>query len=326
MKKFLTSLIIFWLSSICFCSSYFTNYDYILTWEMWNFSQITFANWNRITKVPNTYVRSFTGAICFADKIFYNTSQSFDIYSCNSVPWDMISTLNWNSNCIKLWSVTTDWSYISSYWNSYCYNFINDVYNDYYYIERSVTSSSLTVRFSFLYNQNPPSSCPSCPDTPSCDYSWYVLESDVTKNYCTNKYSDLIPEEDITQWYCETQFWLISPSDCPSGWTWSWTWSIMWSSFFVNDRQILGGENIYLYIPDFLSWDYTYVDWDLQIDVINEGDEQYIEDILTVQSYHPSSEDFTVSFVGFLTLVLPYALVVLFCVFIFKLIKKIFKS
>lgn len=149
-------------------------------------------------------------------------------------------------------------------------------------------------------------SCPSCPSTWEI-LSWYILESD------------------ITQWYCETQFDLISPEDCPSSWTWSWSGDIMWSSFWVNDRQILWGSNIYLYIPDWLDWSYTYVDQDLQVDVVNEGDEDYIEDILTVQSYHPSSEDFTVSFVWFLTLVLPYVIVALFCIFVFKIIKKIFK-
>lgn len=157
-----------------------------------------------------------------------------------------------------------------------------------------------------------------------CNYSWYVLESDITQNYCTNKFSNLIDESDITQSYCEVEFGLIDPDNCPSSW---WTGDILWSSFWVNDRQIEGASNIYLYMPDFLSWDYTYLNSGatLQIDVDNEGDEDYINDLLTIETYHPSSDEFAVSFVGYLTLLMPYIIVTLFIVFVWKLIKKIFK-
>ena len=158
----------------------------------------------------------------------------------------------------------------------------------------------------------------------SCDYSDYELKSNITQSYCTNKFSNLIPESDITQNYCELEFWLIDPENCPSSW---WTGDILWSSFWVNDRQIEGASNIYLYMPDFLSWDYTYLNSGatLQIDVDNEGDEDYINDLLKIETYHPTSDEFAVSFVGYLTLLMPYIIITLFIVFVWKLIKKIFR-
>lgn len=161
--------------------------------------------------------------------------------------------------------------------------------------------------------------------TPSCDYSWYVLESNVTQNYCTNKYQNLIPESDITSDYCEVEFWLIDPVNCPSGW--SWTGDVQRSALYINNVQYLGSPNIYVNVNDILDYSMTYVSWSAIIDVDGyKADTWYMADILTVQEYHPSSEDFTVAFVSFLTLWLPYVVVILFVVFVRKLIRKIFKS
>lgn len=158
----------------------------------------------------------------------------------------------------------------------------------------------------------------------SCDYSDYILLYDVTESYCTNRYSDLINESDITSWYCETEFWLIDPEDCPASW---WTGDVQWSAFFVNSHQVQGASNIYLWLPDFLSWDYTYIDsWStLQVDVENEWDQEYIQSILDIQSYHPDKDQFAQSFAWFLTLLMPYIIITLFIIFIWRLIKRIFR-
>ena len=144
----------------------------------------------------------------------------------------------------------------------------------------------------------------SCQNSSSCDYSWYILESE------------------ITTWYCETRFNMIEPSDCPNS---SWSWEIMWSSFRVNNFQVMWWRNIYLYIPEWLDWSYTYVDENLQVEVENEGDEEYIQSVIDINSYRPTSEDFTSVFVSGLTLIMPYIVIVLFIIFIRKFIKKIFK-
>ena len=151
------------------------------------------------------------------------------------------------------------------------------------------------------------------------------MESNVTQNYCTNKYQNLIPESDITSDYCEVEFWLIDPVNCPSGW--SWTGDVQRSALYINNVQYLGSPNIYVNVNDILDYSMTYVSWSAIIDVDGyKADTWYMADILTVQEYHPSSEDFTVAFVSFLTLWLPYVVVILFVVFVRKLIRKIFKS
>lgn len=143
----------------------------------------------------------------------------------------------------------------------------------------------------------------SCQNSSQCDYSWYILESE------------------ITSWYCEVQFWLISPSDCPNS---SWSGDIMWSSFWVNNFQVMWGRNIYLYIPDWLNWDYTYVDENLQIEVENEWDSEYIEWVIDNQTTLPNKTDLNNIITGVLPLFIPGLVIILFLYFIFRFIKKIF--
>lgn len=148
-------------------------------------------------------------------------------------------------------------------------------------------------------------------------------DSSCTQLKCENDYQ-LIPESSINSEYCEDRFNLIDPVNCPVS---GWTGDVQWSSFFVNNRQIQGASNIYLRMPDFLNWEFTYIDsWStLEIDVENEGDQEYIENLLQVQTYHPSSEDFTMSFTWTITLLMPYIIISLFIIFLWKLIKRIFK-
>lgn len=147
-------------------------------------------------------------------------------------------------------------------------------------------------------------------------------DSSCTQLKCENDYQ-LIPESSINSEYCEDRFNLIDPENCPSSW---WTGDIMWSWIFVNSHQINGAENVYLWVPDFLNWDYTYIDSGstLEINIENEGDTDYIQWIIDINSYSPTNEEFIQSFVGGLTLLIPYIVIVLFVVAIWKLIRKIF--
>lgn len=142
----------------------------------------------------------------------------------------------------------------------------------------------------------------SCQNSSQCDYSWYILENE------------------ITSWYCETRFNLISPSDCPS----SWSWDIQRSSFWVNNVQVMGWRNIYLFMPELFTWDYTYVEWDLQIDVENEWDPEYIEWIIENQTTLPNKTDLNNIITGIIPLFVPWLIIILFIYFIFRFIKKIF--
>lgn len=160
--------------------------------------------------------------------------------------------------------------------------------------------------------------CPTCPTCPTCEEQYTSLE-------CQTEYN-LIPVSDVTENYCTANFDLISPADCPIS---SWSWDTQWSALFLNNVQYAGASNIYINVSDALDYSTTYIDsgssfvFDVDWYV---ADTWYLNDILTIQEYHPNSEDFTVAFVGGLTLLLPYVVIVLFVVAIWTIIKKIFKS
>ena len=242
---------------------------------------------------------------------------SASLYFQYQRPISEVSSVSFDFSCVISWTAIHDFGSSSS-----C------DYSD-YELKSNITQSYCTNKFNNLIStssidQNYCTSNNLCPSCQSCDYSWYVLESDITENYCINKYSNLINEEDITSWYCETEFWLIDPENCPASWG---SWDINWSNFFVNSEQIQGASMIYLRLPEFLNRDYTYINsWStLNINVENVWDTEYIEDILEVQTFHPSSEDFTQSFTWTLVLLLPYIIIVLFIMFIWKLLRWIFK-
>lgn len=158
----------------------------------------------------------------------------------------------------------------------------------------------------------------SCPSCPSCPNQYTSLE-------CQTEYN-LIPISEVTKNYCEINFDLIDPIDCPSSPS-SWSWDVQRSALYVNNVQYNGAPNLYVNINDLLDYSMTYVEWSAVIDVDwYKADTWYMNNILTIQEYHPSSEDFTIAFVSFMTLALPYVIVILFVVFVRKLIRKIFKS
>lgn len=313
MKKILFWLItLIWLCWINFSSAW----SYTYSWTFYFNTRVSWWNVFLVNPVPliSSYYNSnitvsctlsnFSSSLDWKQFTFRFYKSLYDYFDGQSAVWVQSETINALNNYTFVWTDTN----VSTYW--------------------FVSTSSVNVWSSFDY------SCTVSWDNiinqsdiwwgNSCDYSWYILETNVTENYCTNKFSNLIDESDITSWYCETEFWLIDPENCPSSW---WTGDVLWSSFWVNDRQIEGASNIYLYMPDFLSWDYTYLNSGatLQIDVDNEGDQDYINKLLTIETYHPTSDEFAVSFVWYLTLLMPYIVITLFIAFIWKLIKRVFK-
>lgn len=311
MKKLLSLFIVlFWLTSFWYCvDSYTCSYKWIVN--------DVARNW-----ISTTYYST-------------NCNNFWPYYDCNI--YVDISTSNWN--CYQIWwfdlsyyddinlNVEMGWNYISFSKNYNNLDQLNGytvcspsrlmiqgrVYayvSDLPFTVVSFPESALT-NYSYTYTCPTCQECQECQECPSCPSvnTWEML-------------SGYILESEITPWYCETRFNLISPSDCPNS---SWSWDIQRSSFRVNNFQVMGGRNIYLYIPEWLNRDYTYVDENLQIEVENEGDEEYIQGIIDINSYRPSSEDFTNIFVSGLTLIMPYIVVALFIIFVWKLIKKIFR-
>lgn len=97
------------------------------------------------------------------------------------------------------------------------------------------------------------------------------------------------------------------------------------SQVFINDLEFPSKPLINVSIPDYITWDYLWSEESLNIYVWSGYDVDYINSIIDINSYRPTSEDFTNVFVGGLTLVMPYIFIALLIVFIRKLIKRIFK-
>lgn len=255
--------------------------------------------------------------------------------------WTKTITQNSTTNIIDFWSspnktmcITLEWTmgnqnYVKLWFNNNATSVASD--SQEYWYDQVWKTVCLYANKRYFNINNPKAT------NPEISYSIYFLNDllnesvpcdepqgeQCTQLKCENDYN-LIPESSINSEYCEDRFNLIDPENCPASW---WSGDVNWSSFFVNAHQVQGAENIYLRLPDFLNWDYTYIDsWTtLEVDVENEWDTQYIEDILKIQSYHPSSEDFTQSFTWTIILLIPYIIITLFIVFIWKLVKRIFK-
>lgn len=321
-KKFLIVWLfaLFWVS---FCSADLTWYDYSISWLL-NFYS---------TACTNSQTFNATSSVSFAVLSYCSMTNDarYTYQSANSI-YDSCVYYSWYNSDLYVYRCnsstfsTTDCENLGNFSqsnssNTYCWTSLSNDSSYYYFYNSS--SSSLSIKKAdikaFSYNHNVKSSLsPSCPSCPSCPSQYTSLE-------CQTEYS-LIPISEVTENYCTSNYDLISPADCPIS---SWTWDIQRSAVYLNNIQYAWANSIYININDILDWSTTYVDsWTsfvVDVDWYN-ADTGYLADILTVQEYHPDSEDFTVAFVGGLTLILPYVVVALFVVFVRKLITKIFKS
>lgn len=136
---------------------------------------------------------------------------------------------------------------------------------------------------------------------------------------CQTEYN-LIPVEDVDINYC------VENQLCPNeSWTGDFSGDLQFSNIYINDILHPWKQNIFVNIPDYIMWDYNVVGDDFNIYVGSGYDVDYINSVIDINSYRPTSSDFTNVFVGGLTLIFPYIVIVLFIVFIRKLIKRIFK-
>lgn len=98
-----------------------------------------------------------------------------------------------------------------------------------------------------------------------------------------------------------------------------------YSQIFVNNIEFPSQPLINVNIPDYITWVYTWSDWIFTLDVGTWYDVDYINSIIDINSYRPDSWDFTNIFVSGLGLIFPYIIFGLFLLFMWKLIKRIFK-
>lgn len=326
MKKFLLSLsiLLIWITNFSFgADSYTCSYKWIL-------NEVA-SQWSSTT---------------------YNLTNCNDLggyYDC-SVFADISTT---NGYCYQIWwfnlnnfadiniNIDFGWSYIS-FWNSY--NNLDQL-NGYtvcspsrLMIQGRVNafdpSSSFTVvsfsevaltNYSYIYTC---SSC-DCPSCSQCESDLQGCQSDLataTWNLATCEwmYNRLETDYDLLSWNYNTC--VSDLNSCMNNWWTSWSGDIQWSSLFINNNQLLWNKNIFINIPFEYEYSYTNEGEDFELDVVwLNQDEEYIEWVLSVQNYKPTSEDFT----ELISTLAPYSKILIFCVFLFIIwawLKKPFKS
>lgn len=151
------------------------------------------------------------------------------------------------------------------------------------------------------------------------DFDWYLKNENWTSCMYTVYVADWCSVDTwaILSWSCDINYcvenWL-----CPTS-----TWSR--SELKINDIVHEWRPLINLSIPDYIQRDYTVDENQYDIYVWSWYDQDYIDSILSINSYRPDSEDFTQIFVSWLTLIFPYIFVALLIVFMWKLLKRVFK-
>lgn len=300
--KFVKKFLIVWLFALLwvgFCNAWYlwkwtsfsltTSYQQLDMWELGCVSNTQSSTQNQ----------TFTASLDGSTVLFNLEKQNFYCFT-----WIIYIKSTWTSSNFKVFTWITN--------NTLTQSECDSQYNWYILPSQCNCPTCPTIDSNYCTSNNLCPSCPSCP-------------SQYTSLECQTEYS-LIPVSDVTENYCTANFDLISPADCPIS---SWTWDTQWSALFLNNVQYAGASNIYVNISDLLDYSTTYIDsgssFVLDVDWY-VADTWYLNDILTVQEYHPNSEDFTTAFVSVMTLWLPYIVVALFVLFIRKLVKKIFKS
>ena len=211
--------------------------------------------------------------------------------------------------CIKWnWNVTTQISFNNSDWyqigttSEYCFT------TKKFYLKRTTSSSSSNnVSYSIFITKDSP----------------LLTEYQYTSLECQTEYN-LIPISSVDQNYCTTNNLCPACSTCPTCPVWSWGVS----SLYINNILHVGAPIINMTIPEEIDWDYDYTMWgnNMNIDVVwYNVDYDAVQDIIDIQSYTPTSEEFQYV----IWLLAPYTKIIILFVFLFIIwawIKKPFKS
>ena len=295
MKKLLLTFIIwiFWFISFCSADTV------ILSWENLNTNiYITARNfefWNNdfninctFTPDNNSYWYIWWELKTVSPDLSLWTSTYPDTYFDWTQPYSL--TLNWKRQ--RPWGAY------------YYYSFL--------YIQLKIQQFVWTYHYTCTLQGTAIKWANSCPVCPTCPDPYTSLE-------CQTEYN-LIPIEDIDINYCVWN-WL-----CPNeSWTWDFSWDLQFSNIYINNILHPWRQNIFVTIPDYITWDYAFTGDDFNIYVWSWYDEEYINSIIKINSYRPTTTDFSDIFISWLTLVFPYIIVALFIVFVWKLLKRIFK-
>lgn len=305
----------------CETVSWLKNYIYSWTVDFWEMPMNSYTNPIKVITVEN--VGSSLKNYCVEfDIVSWSVSKDYHFtiwFGKNSYlsSWSWWITKNWWTNPFpnvfnvfaEIWQdMWTSWT-VCLFWNVPYLNIWLLNWNSAQYSWRFILDYKVYDLTSLLNTEL------SSPDCPTCDDPYTSLE-------CQNEYN-LIPVENVTKEYCEINHNLISPESCPIC---EWSGSINWSALYINNEQVSSASRINVNIYDWIDYNLNYVEDSATINVTGpEWDQEYIQWIIDTNSYQPSTEDFKNVFVWWLTLILPYLVVVLFVVFIWKFIRKIFK-
>lgn len=258
----------------------------------YNFWQINFVNQNSYAKYQ---------WFIFSEWLVSKTSDNYNYSVCfdwlpNWYDWNVVFCENSisPSNCAYVW-LLNDWCRSSSSLfnsNKLIFIWLAIWYNAYTISAWTVIPNFTMSITSDAFNSN---------------------SSNYTSEECQSEYS-LMPIDSCNSEYCELN-WL-----CEVIW---WSWS---STLYINDVRHESAPFIYVNIPeefkrDYLTWEQEFT---INVEWLN-GDQDYINWIIDVNSYRPSSEDFTQTFVWWLTLIFPYIIITAVILFIRRFIRKIFK-
>lgn len=283
--------------------------------QFYAYSKLTPKNTNIPSYAP-TWTTYYTDLSTLSLNWFTWTIKVFIQSSYNCSPWNIL---------VKNWDVYTRYSMVYDSVYKICaspeinIDWLNNI-QFFYATTQKITNTFYDIQLQFLdidsfntsvipFNTNINSSV-SIPI--ECDEK-------LTSFQCQQEYN-LIPIEYVDQNYCEIN------NLCPA-WSWSVECPNEWFSrlsinWIDQDQSLLYQVNI----PDYLSYDYIhYSDQisDLNLNGYNE-DTDYIQWIIDVQNYKPTSEDFTSVFMN----IIPYMKIIIFVLFlmlVWKMLKKVFK-
>lgn len=272
----------------------------LIIWLFW-FINFSIADFNPVSELSNVF------GFWFCRSSSSSCNGGFTVPSCEWTFNVTVESSNWSPFVFKFSDEWDEWQtsyhYVTNWIATYTLTCAD---NQWVFIgfDRVGPWYSPTYPIYINYRVWSGSSCPECETCPTTweILSWYILESSVDSQYCV--------ENEL----CPISTWSVT------------TWDSNWSALFINWIQHASAPLINVIIPDNVYWDYDSSEEEFILDIGSGYDQEYIDWVIDVQSYRPTSEDFTQTFVGGLILFTPYVVVLLFVILVRRLIWRIFKT
>ena len=235
----------------------------------------------------------------------YWANTLYQIYGCNVPANCVYSVYIHTGNDYKRYVYTSDQLNSAANWN----NYIN------------IIGSSCNTRINCSNNAQEflnYTLAPACPDT------LYISQGWETSSYSLSWSSNTLyldPALTFSTWFDDWYQFYVSAPVCE-------TWSVgdNWSALYINWIQHESASLIDINIADWITWDYTIDEDTFDLDIWSWYDQAYIDWVVDVQSYRPTSEDFTQTFVWGLILFTPYVVILVFVILVWRLLQRIFKT